>query len=76
MIACMWTFESMPEFDDHDLIQMPEEEVPREGARITRAYQLARWMDGSTYLWLGRRKTVGRGEGSSGLRFDTTEPSA
>ena len=27
-----------------------------------------------TYLWLGRRKTVGRGEGSSGLRFDTTEP--
>ncbi|MDA0161695.1 hypothetical protein OM076_15560 [Solirubrobacter ginsenosidimutans] len=51
-----------------------EDEVPREGARVTRAYQLARWMDGSTFLWLGRRKTVGRGEGSSGLRFDTTEP--
>jgi hypothetical protein len=31
-------------------------------------------MDGGTYLWLGRRKSVGRGEGSSGLRFDTADP--
>ena len=48
-----------------------EEEVPREGARVTRSYQLARWLDGSTHLWMGRRKQVGRGEGSSGLRFDS-----
>lgn len=47
-----------------------EEEVPREGVRVTRAYQYARWIDGSTYLWIGRRKQPGRGEGSSGLRFD------
>lgn len=51
-----------------------EDEIPREGARVTRAYQLARWIDGTTHLWLARRKTVGRGEGSSGLRFDTTDP--
>jgi hypothetical protein len=50
-----------------------EEEVPREGARVTRAYQLARWIDGTTFLWLGRRKTIGRGEGSSGLRFDVAD---
>ena len=50
-----------------------EDEVPREGARVTRAYQLARWIDGSTFLWLGRRKTVGRGEGSSSLRFDAMD---
>jgi hypothetical protein len=50
-----------------------EEEVPREGARVTRNYQLARWLDGSTHLWMGRRKQVGRGEGSSGLRFDTAD---
>ena len=50
-----------------------EEEVPREGARVTRAYQLARWHDGSTFLWLGRRKRIGRGEGSSGLVFDSLE---
>jgi hypothetical protein len=54
-------------------VPLREDEVPREGARVTRAYQLARWIDGRTYLWLGRRKAVGRGEGSSGLRFDVTE---
>lgn len=54
-------------------VVLREEEVPREGARVTRAYQLARWYDGTTFLWLGRRKAVGRGEGSSGLAFDVTE---
>jgi hypothetical protein len=53
-----------------------EEEVPRSGARITRAWQLARWIDGSTHLWIGRRKQPGRGEGSSGLRFDVLERQA
>ena len=47
-----------------------EEEIPREGIRVTRHYQITRWHDGSTHLWIGRRKKVGRGEGSSGLRFD------
>jgi hypothetical protein len=51
-----------------------DEEVPRAGARVTRAYQYARWIDGSTHLWLGRRKEAGRGEGGSGLRFDTVDP--
>lgn len=50
-----------------------EDEIPREGIRVTRAYQLARWIDGTTHLWLARRKTVGRGEGSSGLRFDAMD---
>jgi hypothetical protein len=54
-------------------IVLREEEVPREGARLSRAYQLARWVDGSTFLWLARRKGVGRGEGSSGLRYDSVE---
>jgi hypothetical protein len=52
-----------------------DEEVPREGARVSRAYQYARWIDGSTHLWIGRRKQPGRGEGSSGLQFDIA-PSA
>jgi len=50
-----------------------EEEIPREGVRVTRHYQFARWHDGSTHLWIGRRKRIGSGEGSSGLRFDTLE---
>jgi hypothetical protein len=51
-----------------------DEEIPNEGARVTRSYQYARWIDGSVHLWLGRRKVPGRGPGSSGLRFDTLEP--
>lgn len=52
---------------------LQDEEVPREGARVTRTYQYARWIDGSTHLWVGRRKEPGRGEGSSGLQFDVAE---
>ena len=50
-----------------------EEEIPREGARVTRSYQYARWIGGVPLLWIGRRKSIGRGEGSSGLRFDLAE---
>ena len=48
-----------------------EEEVPREGVRISRVPALCRSVDGRTYLWTSRRRTIGRGEGSSGLRFDS-----
>jgi hypothetical protein len=51
-----------------------EEEVPRSGALVTRAWQLARGPDGQTVAWLGRRKRPGRGEGSSGLAFDQLTP--
>jgi hypothetical protein len=54
-------------------LELFEEEVPRAGARVLRSFQQARWLDGETHLWLGRRKTPGRGEGSSGLRFDIVE---
>ena len=47
-----------------------DEEIPREGARITRQRRLARWTDGSTWLWTSFRHHVGQGEGASGLTFD------
>lgn len=47
-----------------------EEEVPREGIRVTARFRRARWRDGRVVVWLGARKAVGRGEGSSGLAFD------
>jgi hypothetical protein len=47
-----------------------EEEVPREGLRVTKQFQRTRWHDGRVVVWLGSRKIVGRGEGSSGLSFD------
>lgn len=51
-----------------------EEELPREGVRLVRAFALARWTDGSTHVWARRQRGTGRGEGSSGLRFDAAEP--
>jgi hypothetical protein len=51
-----------------------EEEFIREGVRIERVYRLARWTDGSTHLWLARRKTTGAVAGSSGLQFDQVSP--
>jgi hypothetical protein len=51
-----------------------EEEVLRAGAIVGRAYQRARWWDGRIYIWLGRRKQTGRGQGSSGLEFDRILP--
>lgn len=53
-----------------------DQEIPREGIHVTQHYQLARWLDGSTWLWLSNRKAVGRGEGSSGLRFDSVDESS
>jgi hypothetical protein len=53
---------------------VPEEEVPRAGQIVTRAFQRTRWLDGSAPVWLAVRKRVGRGEGSSGLAFDQIPP--
>jgi hypothetical protein len=56
-------------------LRIDEEEVPRAGIVVERAYQFTRWTDGRGHLWLGRRKRVGRGEGASGLRFDLADRS-
>jgi hypothetical protein len=47
-----------------------EEEVPRAGRTVERRYQRSRWIDGTSFLWIGRQVVTGRGEGSSGLVFD------
>jgi hypothetical protein len=47
-----------------------EEEVQRAGVFVERSWQRARWIDGRTFVWVGRRKTAGRGEGWSQLVFD------
>jgi hypothetical protein len=53
---------------------MHEEEVSKAGIEVTRTYQRVRWWDGQIYIWLGRRKKTGRGQGSSGLEFDRIVP--
>jgi hypothetical protein len=56
-------------------LEVPDEEICGGGARLTRRWQLARWFGGTTVLWLGRSRTPGRGERSSGVRFDVLEDS-
>lgn len=57
---------------ESDVIE--EEEITATGVVVERAWQLARWVDGRTVLWLGRRKRPGRGQGASGLAWDRAEP--
>lgn len=45
-----------------------EEEVPRAG--IMRSFRRTRWLNGRTFLWIGRYKEAGKGEGWSNLQFD------
>jgi hypothetical protein len=47
-----------------------EEEIPRAGIYVDRSWQRARWIHGKTFVWVGRRKTAGKGEGWSQLVFD------
>ena len=50
--------------------QVREEEVTRAGTRVLRCVCRSRWVDGSTHVWIARRRPVGTGEGSSGLKYD------
>lgn len=58
-----------------DASWLNEECIPREGRRLTLTWRRARWSDGTTHLWLGRSVSIGKGAGSSGLRFDEMEDS-
>lgn len=50
--------------------ELHEEEVPRAGIKVSQSFQRTRWYNGDVFLWTGVRKRTGRGERSSGLRFD------
>lgn len=55
-------------------LTIQDEELAREGVRVRRVPALARHADGRYERWIGRRVSVGRGEGSSGLGFDWAIP--
>jgi hypothetical protein len=59
--------------DNEPALRIEEEEVPREGALVTRSFQFGRWFDGRSVMWVGKRTRIGRGEGASGLRFDVSD---
>ena len=47
-----------------------EEEVGRAGTVVGQSFQRTRAVGGRAVVWVGATRTVGRGEGSSGLAFD------
>jgi hypothetical protein len=49
---------------------LADEEVPRDGVVVERVPYRCRWTDGSSHLWLARRRRTGAGETASALRFD------
>ena len=57
-----------------DLRRIFDAELPREGVRVQRIPMLSRRSDGRYDLWTARRVNVGRGEGRSGLEFDSAIP--
>ena len=54
--------------------QLPEEEIGRAGVRLQRVACRSRSSDGKMHLWMARRKQIGAGEASSGLRYDQIRP--
>jgi hypothetical protein len=54
--------------------QIADEEVPRDGLTVERVIYRARWVDGSSHLWIARRRRTGAGETASALRFDVAQP--
>lgn len=50
-----------------------DQAIPRAGADVTRRFRRARWIDGSTHVWMARRARPGRGPGWSGLAYDLVE---
>jgi hypothetical protein len=51
-----------------------EEELPRDGLYLVRTLSRSRWVDGTTHLWVSRRRLFGAEEAPSGLRFDSALP--
>ena len=54
--------------------QLPEEEVSRSGLRLQRVACRSRSADGTAQFWIARRRQIGAGEASSGLRYDLASP--
>jgi hypothetical protein len=47
-----------------------DNEVPREGVKVTKAYQRTRMPNGEVIVWLGMQKESGKREGRSSLNYD------
>ena len=60
--------------NEADVQTIKDAEIPREGVFVRRRPSLTRRADGTYVRWTTRRISVGRGEGSSRLAFDSAFP--
>lgn len=51
-------------------MELNEEAVPRAGLKVKINAQRLRWIDGKTYVWIGRKVIHANRERASGLEFD------
>lgn len=51
-----------------------EEEVTKAGTIVQTKFKRTRWYNGKVVSWIGRQKMTGRGEGNSGLSYDSIKP--
>jgi len=56
------------------IYRIAEEEIPRSGLRVERIVYRTRWIDGTSHLWVQRRRGIGAGESQSNLNFDQPLP--
>jgi hypothetical protein len=54
--------------------QLPQHEISRSGLRLDRVANRTRTSGGDAKLWVARRRHIGAGEASSGLRYDEAIP--
>jgi hypothetical protein len=56
--------------------QIPQHEISRAGLKLQRLANRTRTPEGNSTLWIARRRHIGAGEASSGLRYDQAKPTA
>jgi hypothetical protein len=56
-----------------DGTQIPQHEISRAGLKLQRLVARTRTPDGGSALWVARRRHIGAGEASSGLRYDQAQ---
>ena len=49
---------------------VPEQAVPRAGLRLQRLFHRTRWIDGTTHMWMARRRLLGSRGPASGQTYD------
>lgn len=64
----------LPAYPQQSPLFLADQAIPQAGIHVERYFRRARWIDGSTQVWMARRTLTGKGPGASGLAFDLIQP--